>query len=205
MYGWVGPWRKLSTKELMLLNYSVGEDSWESLGLQGVQTNPKGNQSWIFIGRTDAEAQCFGHLMWRTDSLEKDPDAGKDWRQEKKRMTEDEMVGWHHRLNGHAFEQALGVGDGQGSLVCCSPWGHKELEELDTTEQLNWTELKAGREDRRMRFLQGLQKTLTYFWEYLRSCAWIRMWACSKEGPRRPWAFTSAGRKWDSVQAEREG
>ena len=52
-------------------------------------------------------------------------------------MTEDEMVGWHHQLNGHGFEQALGVGDGQGSLVCCSPWGHKELEELDTTEQLN--------------------------------------------------------------------
>ena len=73
------------------------------------------------------------------------------------------------------------------------------------TQLSNWTELKAGREDRRMRFLQGLQKTLTYFWEYLRSCAWIRMWACSKEGPRRPWAFTSAGRKWDSVQAEREG
>ena len=77
--------------------------------------------------------QYFGHLMQRADSTGKDPDAGKDWRQ-KKRTTEDEMVGWHHRLDGHEFEQALGVSDGQGSLVCCSPWGHKEL---DTTEQVN--------------------------------------------------------------------
>ena len=68
----------------------------------------------------------------------KDPDAGKDLRQEEKGMTEDEMVGWHHQLYGHEFEQALGVGDGQGSLVCCGPWGH---EELDMTEQLNCTEL----------------------------------------------------------------
>ena len=79
--------------------------------------------------------QYFGHLMRRTDSFWKDPDAGKDWRQEKG-TTEDEMVGWHHRLNGHEFEQAPGVGDGQGSLVCCSPWGHKES---DTAERLNWT------------------------------------------------------------------
>ena len=67
------------------------------------------------------------------------PDAGKDWRQEEKGMTEDEMVGWHHRLEGHGFEQVLGVGDGQGRLACCSPWGHKES---DTTEWLKWTELK---------------------------------------------------------------
>ena len=70
-------------------------------------------------------------LIW------KGPDAGKDWRQEEKGTTEDEMVGWHHRLDGHEFEQASGVGDGQGSLPCCSPWGHKES---DTTEQLNWTD-----------------------------------------------------------------
>ena len=81
--------------------------------------------------------QYLGHLMLRTDSLEKDPDAGKDWRQEEKGMTEDEMVGWHHRLNGHEFEQAPGVGDGQRSLVCYSPWGHKES---DTTEQLIWSD-----------------------------------------------------------------
>ena len=67
----------------------------------------------------------------------RDPDAGKDWRQEENRMTEGERVGWHHRLDGHEFEQALGVGDGQGSLACCSPWG---LKESDTTEWLNWTE-----------------------------------------------------------------
>ena len=74
--------------------------------------------------------QYFGHLIRRTDSLEK-TDAGKDRRQEEKGMTENEMVAWHHRLDGHEFEQALGVGDGQGSLECCSPWGCKEL---DTTE-----------------------------------------------------------------------
>ena len=80
--------------------------------------------------------QYFGHLIWRTDSLEK----MKDWRQEEKGMTEDEMVGWHHQLNGHEFEQALGVGDGQESLVCCSPWGCKQS---DTIEWLNWTELRS--------------------------------------------------------------
>ena len=81
--------------------------------------------------------QYFGHLMWRTDSFEKTLNAGKDWRQEEKKTTQDEMVGWHHGLNGHEFEQAPGVGDGQGSLVCCSPWGHKQS---DMAEQLNWTE-----------------------------------------------------------------
>ena len=98
----------------------------------------KGNQSWIFIGRTDAkaEAQYFGHLMWRTESLEEYLDAGKDWRKEKG-TTENEMVGWHHRLNGHAFERTLGVGNRQGSLACCNPWGCKES---DKTEQLNWTD-----------------------------------------------------------------
>ena len=78
--------------------------------------------------------QYLGHLMWRTDSLEK-TDCGKDWRWEEKGMTEDEMVGWRHWLDGHEFEQALGDGDGQGSLACCNSWGHKEL---DTTEWLNW-------------------------------------------------------------------
>ena len=101
--------------------------------------NPKGNQSWIFIGRTDAEAETpiLGPPDAKNWLTGKDPDAGKDWRQEEKEMTEDEMVGWHHWLNGHEFEQATGVGDGQGSLECCSPWGRKEL---DTTEWLNWTE-----------------------------------------------------------------
>ena len=80
--------------------------------------------------------QYFGHMMQRTDLLEKNPDTGKDWRQEEKEMTEDEMVGWHHPLDGHEFEQAPVVGDGQGSLACCSPWGVKEL---DITGQLNWS------------------------------------------------------------------
>ena len=80
--------------------------------------------------------QYFGHLMWRTDSLE-DCDAGKDWRQEEKGTTEDKVVGWNHQLNGHEFEQAPGVGDGQGSLACCRPWGGKEM---NTTQWLNQTE-----------------------------------------------------------------
>ena len=102
--------------------------------------HPKGNQSWIFIGRTDAEAETS--ILWPSDVknslIWKDPDAGKDWRWEEKGMTEDEMVGCHYWLYGHEFEQALGVGDGQGSLACCSPRGHKKS---DTTEWLNWTEL----------------------------------------------------------------
>ena len=97
------------------------------------------NQSWIFVGRTDAEAET--PILWPPDVknwlIWKDPDAGKDWRQKEKGMTEDEMVGWYHWLDGHEFEQALGVGDGQGSLECCSPWG---LKESDTTERLDWTE-----------------------------------------------------------------
>ena len=101
--------------------------------------NPKGYQSWIFIGKTDAEAET--PIFWPSDVknglIWKDPDAGKDWRREENGTTEDEMVGWHHRLNGNEFESALGVGDGQGSLACCSPWGCKEL---DCTEWLNWTD-----------------------------------------------------------------
>ena len=101
--------------------------------------NPKGIQSWLFIARTVAEVET--PILWPPDGkiwlIGKGPAAGKDWRQEEKGMTEDEMVGWHYRLNGHEFEQALGVEDGQESLACCSPWGHKEL---DTTERLNWTE-----------------------------------------------------------------
>ena len=110
----------------------------ESLGLQEDPVHPKGNQSWIFTGRTDAEAET--PVLWVPDVknwlIGKDPDAGKDWKQEQKGMREDE-IGWHHQLDRHEFEQALGFGDGQGSLACCSLWCHKEL---DTTEQLNWTE-----------------------------------------------------------------
>ena len=85
--------------------------------------NPKGNQPWILTGRTDAEAEA--PILWPPDAknwlIWKYPDARKDWRQEEKGLTEDEMVGWHHWLNGHEFEQAPGVGDGQGSLMSCSP------------------------------------------------------------------------------------
>ena len=99
--------------------------------------HPKGNQSWVFIGRTDAEAP----IVWPPDAknrlMWKDPDAGKDWGREEKRTREDEMVGWYHWLSGHEFGQASGVGDGQGGLMCCSPWGRKES---DMTERLNWTE-----------------------------------------------------------------
>ena len=101
---------------------------------------PKGHQSWVFIGRTDAEDET--PILWPPDAkswlIGKDPDAGRNWGQEEKGLTEDEMAGWHHWLNGCEFEWTPGVGDGQRGLACCDSWGHKEL---DTTEQLNWTEL----------------------------------------------------------------
>ena len=104
--------------------------------------NPKGNQFWIFFERTDTEAEA--PILWPPDAnswlIWQDPYAGKDWRWEEKGMTEDEMAGWHHRLNGHEPEWTPGVGDGQGGLACCRPWGHKES---DTTERLNWSELIA--------------------------------------------------------------
>ena len=96
--------------------------------------NPKRNQSWIFIGRTDAEAPILWPHNEKSWLISKDPDAGKDWGQEDKGTTEDEMVGYHHWFNGYEFEQTPGDTEGQGSLVCCSPWGPKEL---DTTEWLN--------------------------------------------------------------------
>ena len=98
--------------------------------------NPKGNQSWIFTGRTVAEAEA--PILWPLDAknwlIGKDLDAGKDWRQGEKGMTEDEMVGWHHWFTGHEFEQTPGGGEGWRNLACCSPWG---LKESDTTEWLD--------------------------------------------------------------------
>ena len=100
----------------------------------------KGDQSWVFIGRTDAKAET--PVLWpphgKSWLIGKDPDAGRDWGQEEKGMTEDEMAGWHHRLDAYEFRWTPGVGDGQGGLACCGSWGHKES---DTTERLNWTEL----------------------------------------------------------------
>ena len=99
--------------------------------------NPKGNQSWIFTGRTDAEAPIRWPCNEKSWLIGKDLVAGKDWKQEEKGMTENEMVGWHHRLDGHESEQAPGVGDRQGSLACCSPWVTKSRTRLS-----DWTELK---------------------------------------------------------------
>ena len=104
--------------------------------------SPKGNQSWMFIGRTDAEAET--PILWPPDVkrwlVGKNPDARKDWRREETGMTEDEMVGWHHWFHVHEFEQALGVGDGQGGLACCSPWGRRVR--YDTATELNLHKMK---------------------------------------------------------------
>ena len=113
------------------------ESQWGLLDCNEVKPdNPKGNQSWIFIGRIDAEAEA--PAIWPPDAkswlIRKVPDAGKDWRQEKG-MTKDKMVGWHHRLSGHKFEQALGDSEGQGSLECCSPWGRRVRHDWATEQQ----------------------------------------------------------------------
>ena len=118
---------------------------WSPLDCKEIQpVHPKGNQFWIFIGRTDVEAET--PILWPPDAknwlIGKDPDAGKDWRREKTRTTEDEMVGWHHRLSRHEFEQTPGVGDGQGGRACCCPWGQKESGVTKSQTRLSyWTEL----------------------------------------------------------------
>ena len=126
---------------LLLLNTSTEFKS--PLDCKEIQpVHPKGDQSWVFIGKTDVEAET--PILWPPDVkswlLWKDPDTGKDWGQEEKGTTEDEMVGWHHWLNGHGFGWTPEVGDVQGGLACCSSCGHKES---DMTEQLNWTELSS--------------------------------------------------------------
>ena len=128
----------------MVLNCGVGEDPWESLDCKEIQpVHPKGDQSGVLIGRNDAKVET--PVLWPPDVkswlIWKDPDAGKDWGQEEKGKTEDEIDGWHQRLDGHEFGWTLGVGDGQGGLEYCSSWGRKES---DMTEQLNWTELNEG-------------------------------------------------------------
>ena len=125
----------------MLLTVVLGKTLDGTLNYKEIQpVHPKGDQSWVFIGATDVEAET--PILWPPDVkswlIGKDPDARKDWGQEEKGTSEDEMVWWHHRPNGHGFEWTLGVGDGQGSLACCGSWSH---EELDTTEQINETEL----------------------------------------------------------------
>ena len=112
---------------------------WTAKEVQPV--HPKGDQSWVFIGRTDVEAET--PILWPLDVkswlIWNNPNARKDWRQEEKGTIEDEMVEWHHRLDGREFEQALGVGDGQGGLVCCGPWVTKSQTWLN-----NWTELNCA-------------------------------------------------------------
>ena len=126
----VGLWGKLNAKNWCF---------W-TVVLEKTLTSPwlQGDPSWVFTGRTDAEAET--PILWPPHAkswlIWKDPDAGRDWGQEEKGMTEDEMAGWHHRLDGHEFEYIPGVCDGQGGLACCNSWGRKEL---DTAERLNWT------------------------------------------------------------------
>ena len=133
-------------EELNSLLMKVKEES-EKAGLKlkikalrSWPVHPKGNQSWIFIGRTDAEAET--PILWVPDAkswlIGKDPDAGKDWRWEEKGTTEDEMAGWHHRLNGQEFEYTPRVGDRQGGLACCSPWSQRVGHDWAT--EVNWTE-----------------------------------------------------------------
>ena len=124
----------------MILNFMLGKTLESPLDCKEIQSiHPKGNQSWIFIGRINAEAET--QILWPLDAkswlISKDPDARKDWGQEEKGTTEDDMVGWHHRVNGPEFGWTLGVGDGQGGLACYGSWGPKES---DMTEWMNWTE-----------------------------------------------------------------
>ena len=105
-------------------------------------TSSKGNQSWVFIGRTDAKAET--PILWPPHAkswlIWKDPDAGRDWGQEEKGTTEDEMAGWHHQLDAHEFGWTLGVGDRQGGLACCDSWGRKESDTTEWLTELNWTD-----------------------------------------------------------------
>ena len=140
----VGLWRKVSAEELMLLNCGAGEDSWESLGLQGDPTSPFWRRSALrFLWKEWCKAET--PLLWPPHAkswlIGKDSDAGRDWGQDEKGTTEDEMAGWHHWLDGRESEWTPGVGDGQGGLECCNSWSCKEL---DTTERLNWTELNIN-------------------------------------------------------------
>ena len=140
----VGLWWKQSARNWCFWTVVLEKTLESPLDCKEIQpVHPKGDQSWVFIGRTDAEAET--PILWPPDVkswlIGKDPDAGRGCRQEEKGMTEDEMAGWYCQLDAHEFESTLGVADGQGGLVCCDSWGRKEL---DTTERLNWTELKPG-------------------------------------------------------------
>ena len=126
--------------------------------------HPKGNQSWIFIGRTDAKAEAL--ILWppgvKSQLTGKDPDAGKDWGQKGKRTTEDEMVGWHHWLNGHEFGHTLGDGEGQGNLVCCSPWGQTQRVRYNLVTEQQYSDVLIFQIDSFSSFLR--QKPKRFFW-----------------------------------------
>ena len=149
--------------------------------------HPKGDQSRVFIVRTDVEAET--PILWPPDGkcwlIWKDPDAGKDWGQEEKGTTEDEMVGWHHRLDGHGFGWTLGVGDGQGGLACWGSWGRKEL---DTTERLNWTELMSFSP-------KYIHYRILFFSTFINYDKMLLPVSCGSSYPSVPqkpcWAFTS--------------
>ena len=140
---WIKKMKEMFNKvldlESMILNCGARQDSWESFGQQKIKSvNPKGkNQSWIFIGRTNAEAEAL--ILWLPNMKSwltgEDPDAGKGWGQQEEGTTEDEMVGWHHWLDGHEFEQTLGDSEGQGSLACCKSWGDRIKHDLVTEQQ----------------------------------------------------------------------
>ena len=156
----VGLWRRLSAEELMLFVLEMTlESPLDCKEMQPVHS--EGDQPWDFFGRNDAEAET--PVLWppyaKSWLIGKDSDPGRDWGQEEKGMTEDEMAGWHHRLDGCEFEWTPGDGDGQGGLACCDSWGRKEL---DTTERLNWTELKS--------LMLGIGIS-QHFWE---SVVWIQ-------------------------------
>jgi len=141
MYGWELDYKESWQPKNWCFCVMVLEKTLESpVDSKEIQPfHPKGNQPWIFIGRTDAE-EAETPILWSPDVknwlIGKDPGAGKDWGQEEKGMTEDEMVGWHHRLHGHEFEQALGVGDGERGLGYCSPWDCRVRHDW-----VNWTEI----------------------------------------------------------------
>ena len=142
----------------------VLEKSLESpLDCKEIQPVHSRDQSWVFIGRTEAKAET--PILWpphvKIWLIGKDPDTGRDWGQEEKGTTEDEMIVWHHRLDGHEFEQTPGVGDGQGGLACCNSWGHKEL---DMTEWLNWTELSGFVNSRKQLFPSRYRKISLVLW-----------------------------------------
>ena len=140
----VGLWRKLSTKELMRLNCELEKTVESPLDCNEIQpVHSKGDQPWVSFGKNDAKAET--PVLWPPHAkswlIGKDCDAGRDWGQEEKGTTEDEMAGWHHRLDGREFGWTPGVGAWQAGLACCDSWGRKES---DTTERLNWIHRLLG-------------------------------------------------------------